>query len=306
MKAQSSEAGIHPAAYRLPSAAQIGRVRLAVSHLDRSIAFYTTVIGLVVLSRNEQEHVAHLGVAGSDEVLLELQQLPGVQGLKNGGRIGLYHTAFLLPSRSALANFVLHLRSTGVPFASSDHLVSEALYLTDPDGLQVEVYADRPREQWTVEDGELLMGVLPLRFHELLPLASDRWSGAPLGTSMGHLHFFVGDLIRAKKFYHGALGLDIMAWRYPGALFTSAGGYHHHVGLNIWAAASPAASAHDARLLFWELLLPSDQDVEEVKASFAREGYSAERDGFAKPLFSDPWGIRVELSSEEAKSEHSA
>ncbi len=306
MTAHSIEAGIHPAAYRLPSAARIGRVRLAVSHLDRSVVFYTAVIGLVILSHIEQDHVAHLGVAGNDEVLLELQQLPGVQSIQNRSRLGLYHTAFLLPSRSALANFVLHVQTDGVPFASSDHLYSEALYLTDPDGLSVEVYADRPQEQWTVEGAELLTGVLPLRFHELLAVASGRWSGAPLGTSMGHLHFFVGDLTDAKKFYHDALGLDIMTWRYPGALFTSAGGYHHHVGLNIWASDSPAASVQDARLLFWELLLPSEQDVVEVKASFAREGYAAERDGFAKPVFSDPWGIRIELFSEEAKSEHSA
>ena len=288
------EAGIHPSPYRLPGAARVGRVRLAVSHLERSLAFYTSIVGLVVLARDEEDHVAQLGVGG--EVLLELQQLAGVQGIQNRSRLGLYHTAFLLPSRPALADFVLHLQNSDVPFGSSDHLVSEAVYLTDPDGLTVEVYADRPREQWAVEKGELLGGILPLGFHELLPVASGRWSGAPLGTTVGHLHFFVGDLSQAKKFYHDALGLDIMTWRLRGALFTSAGGYHHHIGLNIWAAGSPVASAQDARLLFWQLLLPNYQDVEEVKASCAREGYAGQRNGF-----SDPWGIRIELSSEAEK-----
>ncbi len=297
--ANRTDAGIHPSPYRLPDAARVGLVRLAVSNLERSVAFYTGVIGLSVLSADPQG-IARLGVKGTREVLLELQEVPGVQSIERRTRLGLYHTAFLLPTREALASFVLHLESRRVPFGSSDHLYSEALYLTDPDGLTVEVYADRPSVQWTVEERELVTGVLPLRLQELTSLAKDTWSGVPPGTTMGHLHFFVGDLEQAKNFYHHALGLDIMTWRYPGALFTSAGGYHHHVGLNIWAVGSPPASDKDARLLFWKLVLPGNEDVERVKASFQRAGYSVAVASSGEPMISDPWGIRVVLATEGA------
>jgi catechol 2,3-dioxygenase len=209
------EVGIHPSPYRLPDKTRVGRARLAVSSLERSVDFYTSIIGLPILfeTTSDKERVAYLGIKGTDEVLLELHEIPGVHSIGHGTRLGLYHTAFLLPTREALASFVLHLKSREVPFGSSDHLYSEALYFTDPDGLTVEVYADRPREQWTVEGRELITGVTPLRFQDLLSVARGTWSGAPLGTSMGHLHFFVGDLEKAKTFYHHGLGLDIMTWR---------------------------------------------------------------------------------------------
>ncbi len=149
------------------------------------------------------------------------------------------------------------LRRAGVEAGSADHLYSEALYLVDPDGLTVEVYADRPREEWIYENGELMTGVEPLRLSELLALEPRRgWVGAPAGTTVGHVHFFIGDLERAADFYCGGLGMDKKTWSFPGALFVSAGGYHHHAGLNTWAAGSPVASRNDPRLLFWELSGP--------------------------------------------------
>ncbi len=284
--------GIHPPAFHLPATARIGGVRLAVSRLARSVHFYSEVVGLVLLER--KDNLAKLGAQDSRQVLLELEELPGVHPIGHSSRLGLYHTAFLLPSRSALSSFVQHLRHDGIEFGAADHLYSEAIYLVDPDGLSVEVYADRPRSEWVVENTELVSATNPVRFETFPPVAANSWRGAPVGTSMGHVHFYVGDLEQAKKFYHIGLGLDITTWRYPGALFTSAGGYHHHVGLNVWVANSPIASSRDSRLLFWEILLPDRGEVERAAESLERAGYPPLHQG-NETLFKDPWDITVAL-----------
>ena len=226
-KGDVTSPGIHPPGYRLPASTHVGKVRLAVSDLEASIGFYSGVIGLAVLSR--KGNLAHLGPQGSDQVLLELEALSGVRPIAYGKRLGLYHTAFLLPSREDLSSFVQHLRKLRVPFAAGDHTVSEAIYLTDPDGLEVEVYADRPRETWQYSGSQLRMGTMAVDFASLPKVAPDSWYGAPAGTTVGHMHFYIGGIEQAVRFYHSGLGLDIMA-QIPSALFTSAGGYHHHVG----------------------------------------------------------------------------
>ena len=154
-----------------------------------------------------------------------------------GGQLGLYHFAILLPDRAALGRFVAHLARIGERAGASDHLVSEALYLSDPDGLGIEVYADRPRATWRYDgQRQLAMDTRPLDLNSLVQAAGgEPWTGMPAGTVMGHVHLHVGDIERAAAFYHAALGLDKVVWSYPGALFLSAGGYHHHVGLNTWA-----------------------------------------------------------------------
>jgi len=293
--ADTTSFGIHPPAFRLPATARVGRVRLAVSQLARSVHFYSEVIGLAVLER--EGNLAKLGAQDSGHVLLELEELPGVHPIGRRTRLGLYHTAFLLPSRSALSSFVQHLRQDGIEFGAGDHLYSEAIYLVDPDGLSVEVYADRPRSEWLVENGELVSATDPVRFATFPAVAADSWRGAPAGTTMGHVHFYVGDLEQAKKFYHSGLGLDITTWRYPGALFTSAGGYHHHVGLNVWVADSPPASTTDSRLLFWEILLPDSGEVRRAAESLVRAGYPPLHEGDGMQ-FKDPWGITVALRIE--------
>ncbi len=285
--------GIQAPGYRLPATAHVGRVRLAVSDLERSVAFYRDVIGLTVIAR--EGDLARLGAG--EQVLLELEALPGVQPIHSGKRLGLYHTAFLLPSREDLSAFVRHLWKQGVRFGAGDHLVSEALYLVDPDGLEVEVYADRPRETWTFDGPELQMTTEAVRFAELPVMPKNAWQGAPVGTTVGHVHLYVGDLKAAADFYHAGLGLDIMTWRFPGALFTSAGGYHHHVGLNTWAAASPIAAETDARMLFWELLLPDADEIERVSASLRHGGFTEMVGSTGTRTFKDPWGIGVALGS---------
>lgn len=295
MTPQSKAYVQHPPGYRLPDATRVGRVRLAVSNLERAVAFYCEIIGLATLDPGVNPKFARLGAHGDERVLLELEELPGVKPLGKQTRLGLYHTAFLLPNREALSSFVRHLAKRRVPFASSDHAVSEALYLTDPDGLAVEVYADRPRSQWPIRNGEIQGGVEPLRFNELPVVARDSWLGAPAGTTVGHVHFFVNDLREAAAFYHTGLGLDHAMWPLPSAMFLSAGGYHHHVGTNIWAAGSPVASAEDARLLFWELVLPDVEEIERVAANMSAAGFPQTVSAAGDRAFTDPCGIAVSL-----------
>ena len=250
------------------------------------------MIGLAVLEK--AGNLVKLGAQSSRLVLLELEELPGIHPIGQRTRLGLYHTAFLLPSRSALSSFVHHLGRQGIQFGAGDHLYSEAIYLEDPDGLSVEVYADRPRAEWLVENRELATAVDPVRFETFPVVAVDSWRGAPAGTTMEHAHFYVRDLEQAKKFYHSGLGLDITTWRYPGALFTSAGGYHHHVRLNVWVAAPPA-SMTDSRLLFWEILLPNGTEVQRAAESLVVAGFpplKTETVPTLKIPGASPWRLR--------------
>lgn len=242
--------------------------------------------------------LARLAPQGSPGVLLELEEQPGVRPIEPGSRLGLYHTAFLLPTRKDLGRFVRHLNRHRIPFGAGDHLYSEALYLTDPDGLTVEVYADRDRSTWQVEDRELLSATNPVRLGELAALSSDPWLGMPAATTVGHVHLYVGHLQQASSFYHQGLGLDLTTWRFPGALFLSAGGYHHHVAVNTWASASPVASEHDARLLFWELMLPTADEISRASASLRAAGFEPLTAAGNIPRWTDPWNIQVALVPE--------
>jgi catechol 2,3-dioxygenase len=157
----------------------------------------------------------------------------------------------------------------------ADHLVSESLYLSDPDGLGIEVYADRPRSMWQHHDQEVAVATDPLDIHSVMAAAEGRaWDRAPVHTTMGHVHLHVGSLDEADAFYHAALGFDKTVWSYPGALFFSAGGYHHHLGTNTWSP--PLSAAEDqAQLLEWELVVPTPEDASAAASSLAVHGYTA-------------------------------
>ena len=288
--------GIAPPGYRLPEATRLGRVRLQVADLERSIAYYETVIGLRVLER--LPGVAHLGPSGSDRVLVELHEKRGVRPVARRGHIGLYHFAILLPDRASLGRFVAHLASLGEYAGMSDHFVSEAVYLTDPDGLGIEVYADRPRSAWKVVDRQRAMTTVPLNVPDLMAASRGAsWSGAPEGTVIGHVHLYVRDLDQAAAFYHAGLGLDKVVWNYPGALFMSAGGYHHHLGTNTWAAGAPLSTDDDARLLEWEIILPRSEDVAAAADSLETAGVIPERNA-GDATARDPWGTQLRLTAE--------
>lgn len=285
--------GLAPNGHRLPAATSLGRVRLQISDLERSLDWYQNVLGLRTVERSADRAV--LAAHGDDAPLVELVELPGATPVPRRGRLGLYHFALLLPDRRSLGAFLQHLAASGERAGASDHLVSEALYLQDPDGLGIEVYADRPREQWSVVGRQISMDTIPLNADDLLAhSANHAWSGMPAGTQMGHVHLHIGEIEAADAFYHQGLGFDRVVWSYPGALFLSAGGYHHHVGLNTWAAASPGATDTDARLLDWEIRLPSTADVEAAGANLSELGYEVKVTEGAVHA-TDPWGTAVRI-----------
>jgi catechol 2,3-dioxygenase len=287
--------GIAPSGYRLPDATHLGRVRLQVADLDRSIAYYETVIGFRTIARNGDG--ATLGPRDSDRVIVELHAKPGVRPVARRGHIGLYHFAILLPDRAALGRFVQHLADRGEYAGMSDHFVSEAVYLTDPDGLGIEVYADRPRSAWRTENRQLAMTSIPLDVPSVVAAAGgEKWNGAPSDTTLGHVHLYVRNLDEAAAFYHEGVGFDKVVWSYPGALFMSAGGYHHHLGTNTWAAGAPLPTDDDARLLEWEIVLPDVESVEGAARSLEGKGALVNRDGNSITA-QDPWGTQVRLLS---------
>ena len=297
--------GEAPSDGHLPDATSLGPIVLQVSDLGKSVAFYERVLGLRVLSRADGAAGARvaLGVHHATTPLLVLQVgRDGGSAIRpaSRGRLGLFHFAILLPDRAALGRFVRHLASLGIRAGAGDHLVSEAFYLDDPDGLGIEVYADRPRTEWRRVGRELVLATDQVDVPGLIAAAgSTPWIGMPSGTMMGHLHLHVGDLGQASAFYHDALGFDRMAWSYPGALFLGAGGYHHHLGTNIWAGptARPAA-ADEARLLEWTIVLPSVAEVEAVAARLVRAGAPLTREGVAgDDVARDPWGTTLRISA---------
>jgi len=290
--------GIPAPGFRLPNETRLGRVTLQIPELSRSLAYYERVLGLRAISQGNG--VAVLGAHGDDRPLVELRERAGARPVPRRGRLGLYHFAILLPDRASLGRFLAHLEELGAYAGMSDHFVSEAIYLTDPDGLGIEVYADRPRSAWQHHDRQLVMTTVPLDVASLLAAAKAQgrptqpWSGMPPGTVIGHVHLHVGDLESASAFYHVGLGLDKVVWNYPGALFLSAGGYHHHLGTNTWAVGAPTAGPEDARLLEWQVVVPTAEDVAAAERSLTTTKGRVERDG-DDALATDPWGTTVRL-----------
>ncbi len=280
-------------AAHLPADTRLGPVTLQVADLERSLAFYQGQLGLALLSRGAGQAV--LG-AQDGTPLIVLVERPGAHPVPRRGRLGLYHVALLLPDRPALGRFLRHVGASGLHLGMSDHLFSEALYLTDPDGLGLEVYADRPQDAWPRENGEIVGASLPLDTQGVLAAAGDApYRGQPAGTVVGHVHFYVDSLPRAARFYQQGLGFEPSTASFPGALFVSAGGYHHHVGLNTWAAGAALPADDDARLLEWQLVLPDAAEIEAAAQRLAAAGFHVDSlaDGTARAV--DPWRTAVRL-----------
>ena len=249
------------------AATHIGSVHLTVSDLARAILFYEMRLGLKL--RHQENGTAVMGVAGGGELLVLSENRSAAARVR--GTTGLYHFAILVPSRPDLAHRLRRLIETNTPMqGASDHGVSEALYLADPDGNGIEIYRDRPREAWPVVGGQLRMGVDPLDLDDLLKEETPGGSVEgdvimPAGTTMGHVHLHVADLSAAHRFYVDVLGFDVMLRYGPSALFVSAGGYHHHIGLNTWAGVGAPAPPPDAvGLRYFEVRLPDRRALEDV------------------------------------------
>jgi len=292
--------GEAPRGYRLPDATHVGRVSLQVADLARSLAFYERVLGFRTLERDGSH--ATLAAHGDDRPLVELHERAGARPMGQRARLGLYHFAILLPDRASLGRFVRHAAERGVRLGAGDHLVSEAFYLNDPDGLGIELYADRPRDTWRRVGRELMMATDPVDVAGLVRDAGDApWTGMPAGTVIGHVHLHVGDVAQAVAFFSEALGFDRIVWSYPGAVFFGAGGYHHHLGTNSWAGNAPLPATDDARLLEWTVELPDAASLDAAAQSLTGAGYAAERDAATGDVVTrDPWGTAVRLRAPRA------
>lgn len=235
----------------------IGQVKLKVTDLERSVAFYRDVVGLKLLKVDNQ--VAEMTVDGI-RTLVILEEIPDGVVTPRRSAAGLYHFAILVPDRQSLGLSLRSLIASGIHIGQADHLVSEALYITDPDNNGIEIYADRPRGTWKRDaNNEYIMAVDPIDWDGLLKEAGDgAWSGLPEGTTIGHIHLHVSDLKQARRFYCDVLGFELQAHMENSALFVAAGGYHHHLGLNVWAGiGTPLAATNASGLAYYTILLPN-------------------------------------------------
>jgi catechol 2,3-dioxygenase len=289
----------------IASATTVGPVTLTVADLTGARAFYETVIGLTATELPGGD--VALGPAGGP-ALVRLHGDPAAPR-RDPRAPGLFHVALLFPTRSDLAHALLRIAAGRWPLSgASDHLVSEALYLADPEGNGIELLRDRPRSAWPRDaDGTLQMATLRLDLDDLLGEVTELAPGDPLpapapsappGTRVGHVHLQVGDVARAEDFYHGLLGFEVIVRSYPGALFVAAGGYHHHLGLNTWnsAGASPATSGARGLRRF-EIAVPGGDELARIRARLQHAEvpvFPADDDHAALDLH-DPFGIAVRL-----------
>ncbi len=277
MSAHEEASPAAPAEGPIDPQTTMGAVSLTVADLEAADAFYRRALGLHGLERSGGRVV--LGAAPGVP-LVELVGAPDAPPRPRRST-GLFHLAILVPDRAELARSLRRVLAAGAGFTgASDHLVSEALYLHDPEGNGIEIYRDRPREEWRREGGEIAMDTLPLDVEGVLgalPEGGDD-EGVPPGTTMGHVHLQVRDLDEAEDFYGAALGFEPTARNYPGALFVSAGGYHHHLGLNTWGTAGappPPSGARGLRAV--RVVVPSDAELSRVAGRLEARGIGSSR-----------------------------
>lgn len=272
----------------------IGHVKVKVENLQRSIQFYQEILGFDIL---EQTTTTVKLTTDGKTSFLSLEQPIDVTP-KQGRTTGLYHFAILLPDETALANIVVHLVGKGIRFGSSDHLVSEALYLHDPDGNEIEIYRDRKPEEWTWSSDKVDMTVDPLNFENLLKSATPEkpWHKMPAATVMGHIHLHVAELKKTEEFYVQGLGMDVVNRYGNQALFLSYGKYHHHVGVNTWnGVGAPAPAKSSVGLESFTLIFDNEEARNQTVTNLKQIGAEVLEEGNHYITF-DPSGNRVELA----------
>jgi catechol 2,3-dioxygenase len=282
----------------------VGSVHLSVTDGERALAFYRDVLGLTPLSVESDQ--IRLGAGERELVVLH----PGAERPVVEGRTGLYHLAIVVPHRRELARVIARLMTKRYPNSPTDHTMTKSDYLWDPDGNGIEVYAETPEDgTWTFDDdsfgaidsqGNRRSGRDPIDLDELFgELRPDDRLDAPIpeGSKMGHVHLHVRDVDEALRFYHDLIGFDLTGRsRRFAAAFVSAGGYHHHLGLNMWAGAgAPPAPAGSAGLRHFTIELPTTGDLAEVKGRLTAGGVEVEPGSDADLWIVDPSGNKVLL-----------
>ncbi|WP_270997650.1 VOC family protein [Listeria seeligeri] len=253
---------------------RLGEVVLNVGHLEEMAGFYQEVIGLTLLEKNER--VVRLGVSGSNEALLVLRKIDNAV-VPEVPRIGLFHTAFLLPTRENLADVLVHLIKSGYPIdGAGDHAYSEALYLHDIEGNGIEIYADRAKTDWMRDaEGNLPMVTEEVDVDGLLKIATgEAFTGMAVGTKIGHVHLQVSDVDKAEQFYRRALGLNLTT-AIPSARFFAAGDYHHHIGTNMWAGRNLQNRQEQEVGLAWFTIITPGKEA--ISKQLEEQGYQVNR-----------------------------
>jgi catechol 2,3-dioxygenase len=271
----------------------VGHVKMKVENLERSLQFYQEVIGFKILEQTKT--TAKLTTDGKTSVL-SLEQPENIIP-KQSRTTGLYHFALLVPTRADLGEIWKHFIQIGYPLqGASDHLVSEALYLADPDGNGIEIYSDRDPSTWVWNNDEVEMATLPLDAESLLADGqADEWNGLPAGTVMGHIHLHVSELEKTEQFYTKGLGFKVV-FRYGNqALFISTGNYHHHIGLNTWnGVGAPKPASNSVGLESFHLILPNEEKRNNMVNQLKSIGASVtEKAGSFVTI--DPSGNRIYL-----------
>lgn len=271
----------------------VGHVKIKVENLNRALQFYRDILGFDILQQTSS--TVTLTTDGKTSVL-SLEQPENVIP-KQRGTTGLYHFALLLPEKSDLANIVVHFVENGIRFGSSDHLVSEALYLHDPDGNEIEIYIDRAPSEWIWNGEEVAMAIDPLNFDRLLTSVTEsKWTKMPENTMMGHIHLHVAELEKTEEFYVKGLGFDVVN-RYGGkALFLSSGKYHHHIGVNVWnGIGAPRPQKNSVGLEFFTLVYENEEARHHIIDNLQKIGALVieENDNFKTQ---DPSGNTIILS----------
>ena len=291
----------------LPTGLEMDAVTLRVGDLDAMTDYYTESMKLRPIEEKVVGREVRRVLGRGTTPLLQLVHTPNLPGV-NPQDAGLYHTAFLFENASDLAAAVFHsARTEGSRFVgSSDHLVSEAFYFTDPEGNGIELYKDRPRSEWDHSaDGQIAMETLYLDPNLYLSqnLTEDGLNlTAARPAKVGHVHLQVGDVERARKFYVDALGFEPTAWNYPGALFASAGGYHHHVAMNTWQSAGAGPRAARLGLGDVAIAVPERVDLDMLveRLKRARIPFADLEDAV---VVRDPWGTQVTVALPGASPE---
>ncbi|MDT2736445.1 VOC family protein [Enterococcus pseudoavium] len=277
--------------FQLSAATQIGRVALKVANLEKMTRFYQDVIGLQVLDQNTSQST--LGIR--DTVLLELHKVQAP--LPVTPKTGLYHVAFLLPSRKDLGNALLHYLQVDAPLiGASDHGYSEALYLTDPEGNGIEVYYDKPQSEWDIRaDGEIVGVTLEMDAEAVIAAGDNRWTGFPMGTTVGHVHLKVADLMQTEQFFTEVLGLSLKNNFGDQAKFFATGDYHHHIGSNIWLGKNiPAMTENDLGLDYFSFTVPNQAELDRLENHWKNQiDYTKDESGSL--IVVDPNGITLKF-----------